>query len=118
MKMNDFNTDAAVLIEEAADKLRTGELKWVTDSYGDDDNAEACGLGALNVAAWGTCIDDHLVDVDPDREFAAEIAVEALDDVVLDLGYIEFTAFNDATDRTVEEVIDKMMEAAKFLRNQ
>ena len=94
------------LLSKIADGYESGEYVWVQNDYGDTkqdmvDNPERtprfCPIGAL----W------ELGNFTP----ASEVAERALHDAARGCGYPTYTLYNDAPDRTLDEVLEFMRAA-------
>lgn len=116
------------LLEKAADLIFT--VGHVKDMYFHTDMAGNelgyCATGALNKATWGDA--DGLGRCDPlDSEYKNALHMESVKAHAMaviqlrklpgatDTSYL--TEWNDADERTPEQVIDLLREAAKALRN-
>jgi hypothetical protein len=133
--MNEFLAQTATDFEVAADVLESGTLEWCQGSLGhtarDGDQVqitEVCAVGALcwairgqqflidhlSLGANDDSIEDAILDADAgfSRFYSAR---EVLDSRIESYTILE--EWNDADDRTKQEVIDLFKAAAKDLRN-
>ena len=111
--MDDIRSNAAEALEKAADAFESGELQWIQGCLGWAENGTACARGALLYASTGS-----------QRGFLVEgrntvtVAERAMGFSALMSTHIaSLPGWNDRPGRTVDEVIDRMKEGAKRLRN-
>jgi hypothetical protein len=119
--MDDIASRAAEVLETAADAFESGRLNWVQDSLGSPVGNTACARGAVNHVLTGSQWGIHLADLwrarTPERQIAimAEQAMGFEDSLATSPGSLPH--WNDTPGRTVQEVIDRMKDGAKRLRN-
>jgi hypothetical protein len=112
--MEDINGRAAEALEQAADAFESGELRWVQHTLGSRQYGTACARGGLLRALTGNQRGVNLVD----GRHALSKAEQAMG-FASEFGYRPWTlpTWNDSSGRTVQDVIDRMKEGAKRLRN-
>jgi hypothetical protein len=110
--MDDIRSKAAEALEKAADVFESGKLQWIQGSLGWAQYGTACARGALFHALSG----DQAAKFSDFRSTAtvAERAMGFQDGIV---AVASLPGWNDRPGRTVDEVIDRMKEGAKRLRN-
>ncbi len=91
---------ASDTVEKAADLLR--ERGWTQHTF-EDSQGRLCVVGALHHASSGAY---------------NALASETYNAIAKCLGRGDLPLWNDAPERTQAEVEDKLMEAAKALRNE
>ena len=117
--MDDIRNKAAEALEKAADSFESGELHWIQGSMGWQQYDTACARGALFHATMGNQRGVQELDGFRAGRSVVTVAERAMgfNDVPLIGSYCTLTAWNDVPERTVNEVIDRMKEGAKRLRN-
>lgn len=118
--MDDIRSQAAEALEKAADAFESGELQWIQGSLGWQQYGTACARGGLFHALTGNQRLVHGVEADRGTRSIATVAERAMGfdnfpGTTLALGTLP--GWNDAPGRTRGEVIDRMKEGAKRLRN-
>jgi len=114
--MNDIrNKAAAEALEKAADAFESGELQWIQGSMGWHHDGTACARGGLYHATMGNQRGARGFDTFLAGRSVVTVAERAM-------GFDDFfgatlPVWNDVPERTVAEVIDRMKEGAKRLRN-
>lgn len=102
-----INEDAADLLEKAADVIFTkGHCK------GDLQNSEGnvCALGALELARKGVRLNQEDITILRDYNYTLKLLRSKVGSGI--------ASWNDAPERTPEEVMNTMKEVAKDLRNK
>jgi hypothetical protein len=117
--MDDIRSKAAQALEEAADAFESGKLQWIQGSMGWQQYGTACARGGLFHALTGSQRLISSVEAERGARSIAIVAERAMgfDDVPRIGSCCTLTAWNDVPERTVDEVIDRMKEGAKRLRN-
>lgn len=118
--MDDIRNKAAEALEKAADAFESGKLQWIQGSLGWPQYNTACARGALFHATMGDQRAFATLEVLRPARGIVTVAERAMgfDDfpgTTLALGTLP--GWNDVPERTVNEVIDRMKEGAKRLRN-
>jgi hypothetical protein len=94
-------------LEKAAELVRAG---WIQGDYYDDAETQFCAMGALSKA----CGERNLLEgvgIGSPLPLARAALVEQV-------GTALVTVWNDHPERTQDEVVEAMLQAAKILRNQ
>jgi hypothetical protein len=127
--MDELNAAAAEALEKAADGFESGALRWVQGTVGGatyaNGSMSACARGGLRWAMTGSMSAAALLlDTGKSQRIsAAERAMGFKSEYEYDphghLGKPRhlLPQWNDAPGRTVGDVVDRMKDAAKKLRN-
>jgi hypothetical protein len=99
------NTEIAEYLEGGAAALASGELRWVQGSFGNTYHMTACALGACNYARYGGVCLMNRRDSGIIRQASQKLVGMVLEQ------------YNDTPGRTVNEVVDTLINLAKDFRN-
>jgi hypothetical protein len=115
--MDDIRSQAAQALEEAADAFESGKLQWIQGSLGWQQYNTACARGGLFHATVGNQRAIGTLDVLRPARTVVTVAERAMGFQDGAVAVTSLPGWNDCEGRTVNEVIDRMKEGAKRLRN-